>query len=451
MKCFTNTSIRCIHLYTLCFLSPILWAAGTTLTFDGKDTGTHIGEAKRIHPWKEVVLDKEYGGQWIVCGDVDSDGQVEIVSAENVNENDVHYTSAVAAQNLEGKVLWRWGNPAIGRKIWHHDVACQIHDWDGDGQAEVVLCTQEAIVELDGKTGKENRRIEIARDAADCLVFCDLKGIGRASDVLVKNRYHRIWAYDQQGELLWSVTDPGGYRTAHQPRPVDIDGDGKDEIMAGYSLLNPDGSVRWTYKSNTVDQNRGHLDCMRVFRMAQRPEDIRLALTCCGANNLAIIDGNGKTIWEISGHHFESIDIGPVLPKAGSAQIVVDIDHQPMGNSPVWIIDENGKHHARITTDYSRHHALVDWTGDGLCEILIAHNRAMYDQQGKRIATLATPLSSDPEMQHYESSILIGDMDGDKVPDIMIATPQTLSIFRNEHGKPIKELPLGTEPNFTLY
>ncbi len=29
------------------------------------------------------------------------------------------------------------------------------------------------------------------------------------------------------GRLLWTVKDPGGYRTAHQPFPVDLDGDGR--------------------------------------------------------------------------------------------------------------------------------------------------------------------------------------------------------------------------------
>ena len=43
------------------------------------------------------------------------------------------------------------------------------------------------------------------------------------------------------GNLLWTVENPGGYRTAHQPFPLDIDGDGREEIMAGYALLDPDG------------------------------------------------------------------------------------------------------------------------------------------------------------------------------------------------------------------
>ncbi len=44
-------------------------------------------------------------------GDVDGDGEVEIVSARNVDENDNHFTSAAVAHKLDGTVLWTWGDP----------------------------------------------------------------------------------------------------------------------------------------------------------------------------------------------------------------------------------------------------------------------------------------------------------------------------------------------------
>ncbi len=369
-----------------------------------------------------------------------------------MNKNDVHYTSTAVAQKLDGSVLWRWGNPAIGRKIWHHDVACQIHDWDGDGRNEVVLCTKGFLVELDGATGRERRRIAIADDATDCLVFCNLSGGRRPSDVLVKNRYHQIWAYDHAGNLLWTVKDPGGYRTAHQPRPIDIDGDGRDEIMAGYAMLNTDGSVRWVFKSKKVDQARGHLDCCRVVRRGDRPEDFRLVLTCCGANNVATVDGTGRVLWEAAGHHFESVDVGRVFPDVSGRQLVVDIDHQPLGKSPLWVLDEKGELLGRIVTDYSRHHCLLDWTGDGVDEILVAHNGCIYDYNGKRIGVFAVPGGGLAGKSKGERSMLIGDVTGDGVHDVMMVTPENVYIYINRKGQKSKgPVRLGTEFNFTLY
>jgi len=420
--------------------------------FDRKDAGAVRELGIVIHPWKTVPLDADYGGKWVVAADLDNDGRVEIVSCENFNQGDVHYTSTAVAQELNGNVLWHWGKPDIGRKIWHHDVACQIHDWDNDGKKEVVLCTKGFLVELDGRTGKEKRRIAIPESATDCLVFCNLSGKNYPSDVLVKDRYHNIYAYNHEGKRLWSVTNPGGYRTAHQPRPIDLDGDGRDEISAGYAMLNADGSVRWVYKSQTVDQSRGHLDCLRVFRRGKRPEDFRLALTCCGANNVAMIDGNGKILWEVAGHHFESIDVGRIFADHPGQQLLVDIDHQPRGNSPLWVMDETGKLLGQIVTNSSRFHALLDWTGDGANEILVGNSGAIYNQQGKRIATLTPSAIASSPKRKGGHSLLIGDMTGDGIADVMLATATDVYIFKNTKGpKNITPLDLGTEFNFTLY
>ena len=421
--------------------------------FDTKDVGPPNPTVPLIQPWKVVHLDPDYGGQWVLAADLNGDGTVDFLSCENFNKDDVHYTTTAVAQRLDGSVLWRWGNPNIGRKNWGYDVACQIHDWNDDGKYEVVLCTKGFLVELEGATGRELRKIPIPDEATDCLVFCNLSGSSYLSDVLVKDRYHQIWAYNREGKLLWTARDPGGYLTAHQPRPIDIDGDGRDEIMAGYAMLNSDGSIRWVYKSKHVDQAKGHLDCARVFRRGTSLEDFRIALTCCGANNVAFIDGNGKVLWEVSGHHFESLDIGRIFPGSAGLDICVDIDHQPYGKSPIWVLDEQGRHLGRLVTDYSRHHCLLDFTGDGIDEILVAHNGGLYDNQGRRIGTFNTPGEEIAEGKtNYEKSMLIGDMTGDGIPDVIITTPYTVYIYENKNGrKPGKPVRLGTEPNFTLY
>jgi hypothetical protein len=410
-----------------------------------------------IRPWRRVALDPDYAGAWVVAGDLDGDGVPEIVSARNVDRDDVHYTSAVVAQRLDGAVLWRWGNPKIGRKKLHHDVACQIYDWDGDGRNEVVLSADGFLVELDGATGRERRRLPLPKDGSDCLVFANLSGGSRATDVLVKTRYTQIWAFNRDWKQLWTVANPGGYLTAHQPVPIDLDGDGRDEIMAGYTMLNADGSVRWTFQSQKADLRRGHLDCCRVLRAGKTPTDFRLALTLCGANGLAVCDGTGKLIWEVTGHHFESVDVGRICAGVPGLQVAVDIDHRPWGQGPVWILDEQGRQLTEITTDYARHHALVDWTGDGVAEILIAEARGLFDAHGRRVATFAmreSDLGPHDAPDAAEMEALVGDMTGDGVPDVMVTTRSSSAvyIYRNEHGRrPVPPMPPGTETNFTLY
>lgn len=435
-----------LALMTAAFLltAVTLTAQETSLIFATEDHGSPGTKAPVVEPWRSITLDPEYGGMWVVTGDLDADGEAEIISARNVNNDDVHYTSAVAAQKLDGSILWQWGDPSIGRRNWHHDVACQVYDWDGDSWSEVILLTKGRLVELDGFTGEERRSFAIPEDATDCLVFCNVSGKKRPTDVIVKNRYDQIWVYNYGGELLWTVKQPGGYRTAHQPLPFDIDGDGKDEIMAGYSMLNADGSVRWTISSAKTDLSKGHLDCCRVLRFGKEPKEWQFVMTYCGANCLACVDGLGNTLWENTGYHFESINIGRMFSAVEGPQIAVDIDHVPQGKSPVWLFDYNGKRLATIESDYCRHHELFDWNADGYADLFIADALGVFGPKGMRIATLGCPEKG--------VALQTGDMDGDGVIDMGVTTENGFYIFRNTTGIQASDKKvIGCGVNYTFY
>ncbi|MHC4985103.1 MAG: rhamnogalacturonan lyase family protein [Planctomycetota bacterium] len=423
---------------------------GTAMTprlFDVRANDIPNDGVPLIQPWKRITLDPDHAGAWVVAGDVDGDGQVEIVSAKNFDADDIHHTSSVIVHRLDGSVLWRWGDPAAGRNTLHHDVACQIHDWDGDGRNEVVVATDEAVIELDGATGAEKHRFPTPPDSADCIVFANLTGGDRAKEILVKTRYGHIWAYSRDGELLWTIEEPAGYGTAHQPRPMDIDGDGRDEIMAGYAMLNPDGTVRWELPVGDLSDEPGHLDCVRVFEMGTTPAESRLAMTLCTGYCVAMTDGDGRPVWSVTGHHFESIDVGKVCADVPGKQVVVDIDHQEVGVSPHWVLDDQGNLLGQIITDESRHHTLIDWFGDGLDSIVLATAAAMFDGHGRKVARFNVPPATTGRCAK-------GDMTGDDREDLILwADPASeVFVFKNEHGRPLdRTTTLGTGLNFTLY
>ncbi|HUT90406.1 MAG TPA: hypothetical protein VMY37_12970 [Thermoguttaceae bacterium] len=195
--------------------------------------------------------------------------------------------------------------------------------------------------------------------------------------------------YSAAGRLLWTVKQPGGYRTSHQPLPVDFDGDGRDEILAGYATLNSDRSVRWVFQAEKDRRNGGHADCWRVVRLAKRPEDTRLVMTMCGGNALVMTDGAGQLVWRATGHHYESVDVGEIRDDVPGLELVVDIDHLPAPPKPLCLFDQRGNQLGRINTDYTRHHLLVDWNGDGLQEIGSSLPRGLFDGRGRRLCSLA--------------------------------------------------------------
>lgn len=419
--------------------------------FDSDVRGLPSDEPPVVSPWRRVPIDPEYGGMFVLAGDMDGDREVEIVAARNVNVGDDHYTSALSAQKLDGSVLWRWGDPKIGRKDLHHDVACQIHDLDNDGKSEVVVAADGEVVILNGATGAVKTRFPIPKHASDCVAFADLQGRGFRGEILVKTRYTRIWAYSSGGELLWSVEEPGGYRTAHQPYPVDLDGDGREEILAGYAALNPDGSLRWVFELEDGKRNGGHADCWRVVRVAEDPKDTRLVMTMCGGNALVMTDGEGKLVWKQTGHHYESVDAGEVRPDVPGLELVVDIDHLKVPEKPLCVFGEDGTLLGRYITDGTRFHALLDWDRDGVQEVASARTRRLFDGSGNRVVTLAIPEDERP----YD--VQGGDFTGDGGDDVFVATTRGEDIFAyiftSQEPPPISQRisPKGSGANFTFY
>jgi hypothetical protein len=158
----------------------------------------------------------------------------------------------------------------------------------------------------------------------------------------------------------------------------------------------------------------------------------------------AIAVGAGKVIWERSGHHFESIQVGRIFPTVPGPHILVDIDHRPRGQSPLWVLDAAGNVRGKLVADYCRHHELLDWTGDGYDEIFVADSCGVFDRRGKRIATLDTG-------GHRGIPLLLGDMTGDGISDMTVVTdkPPAVHIFKNIKGK--KRASLGCGINYTLY
>lgn len=415
------------------------------------DTDIFDPETPIIFPYKTIRMSPNYSGQWLVAGDIDNDGEIEFVSARNQNQR----VTAISAYKLDGALMWTWGKAGAGDKILTYDVPMQIYDINGDGQNEVIFSDEGCLVALDGCNGQQLMTYPLPDELkiSDCITFADISGIGRPSDIIIKTRYTKLWAYTSDWHEIWNWTPSDGNATCHHPTPFDIDGDGKDEVLAGYTMLDHDGSEMWTFKSDKVDLKRGHLDCCRIAEIGGEPKDTRLVITCCGANLIAMLDGLGNAIWEIDGHHFESADVAPIVSK--DKQIVVDIDHQAYGDSPVWLIDYNGNHIGTYRTRYSRHHRLVDWNNDGLYEIILANALTICDGSGKRIASFnindkAEEIRADTKSGDPGPLVSVFDVTSSGSGDVVLHTDDSIFIYQNPSKLETKSS-FADNFNFTLY
>src|SRR5262249_5479379 len=153
-------------------------------------------------------------GRNLRFGDLNGDGKIDFVAGQVLHhgpKDSNSEISCVTAFTLDGERLWQNGEPDAWKNHLTNDVALQIHDVDGDGKNEVIYCTNQEILVVDGATGEIKKRAptpqtppnskppydKSPRIYGDSIFFCDLRGTGRDADMIIKDRYMSYWAYDE--------------------------------------------------------------------------------------------------------------------------------------------------------------------------------------------------------------------------------------------------------------
>ena len=218
-------------------------------------------------------------------GDLDGDGTWDFVIKDMPSSKDPGPSQwrpstasvALTAFKHDGTFLWRHDlGTGIEPGIWYTPTV--MSDCDGDGRAEIytkgadpsaeypgmVLSGNEYIYKLDPRTGEVLRQAAWPprtgdynkHDARNQLAIAYLDGKTPAI-VAIRGTYGRIdvWAFDSNLDILWkSVVDGDGYGgSSHSVTAGDVDGDGKDEIFLGHSMIDDDGTGLWRL-------GKGHAD-----------------------------------------------------------------------------------------------------------------------------------------------------------------------------------------------
>ncbi|MEQ8879818.1 MAG: hypothetical protein RLQ12_09315 [Cyclobacteriaceae bacterium] len=226
----------------------------------------------KMKVWKKIKTDDFGMARNLRFGDLDGDGSIDILSGQVVHHGPKDRNSELScltAINLEGEKLWQIGQPDPWKNHLTNDVAFQIHDIDNDGKNEVIYSKDFEIIVAEGATGKTkykaatpdspnwkpnmNEHNKFPHILGDCLFFCDLSGKGYDSDIIIKDRYRHVWAYDQNLKPLWKIET----NTGHYPYAFDVDEDGKDELMVGYTLVDDNGEIIWDLSEEIQDHADG--------------------------------------------------------------------------------------------------------------------------------------------------------------------------------------------------
>ncbi|WP_455072779.1 rhamnogalacturonan lyase family protein [Paenibacillus caseinilyticus] len=279
----------------------------------------------------------------MLLGDLDGDGRMEMLLVQPDDRQDVRYlphqVQCLTAFDLDGRQLWQLGKPSETAGGPGSDYPAQIYDLDGDGRLEVICVMDGRLLVLEGATGRVRRTAELPDPHAhDCIIVANLTGGSRARDLILKDRYHRLWALDSEFRLLWSHEGNLG----HYPWCHDLDGDGRDEVMAGYELLDANGQVRWS-----CTDLEDHADCVWVGDVNG---DGHKELVI-GGSVTVMYDSGGRELWRYTGSiESQHVALGrfredlPGLQVAGLDRMVrEDTGIRQKGKDALFLLDAGGR------------------------------------------------------------------------------------------------------------
>lgn len=337
-----------------------------------------------IDPTVVSSFDTSAGGPGArpLIGDVSGDGRPDVVMMQPHAVDDDRYegalVAALTAYDIEGNLLWQAGRVDPDGANQGSDIPAQVYDIDGDGLNEVVAimhpdgdtATEGRFYVFDGRTGELERDFALPDPQAhDAIVFANLSGGEAPREILLKDRYDRAWAVDNEGEVLWSHEG----NTGHYPWPYDFDGDGSDEIMLGYDMVDSDGEVLWSYDAD------GHAD---TLWMADVTGDGKVEVVLGGDAAVAFDPATGEQIWRQEDIvETQNIMVGDFIPEIdGLESLGLDrIDRTDQGYDGLFLLDQNGEfvwQEERETRGCwgSIPEPIHNWAGDG-ADLIMVWNR----------------------------------------------------------------------------
>ena len=449
-------------------------------------------------PFLAFDIGEDYRYARVVAGDLNGDGELELIVCYSQDGGVDPYRKAwrpstdtikVAAFLRSGQLLWKRD---LGRGIEVGGTYAPVVVWDldGDGKAEVILKTNksdnpldyaaERVTVLNGSTGKIEREAKwptitghfqenYNNNSRNYIAIAHLDG--KKPYIIVARGLYKtqvIWAYDNQLHLVWTRTlgrhiiDIRGNKWhrrmakvrllgfwkllfrdrttgSHSLPVVDINADGREEILWGEHCIGAQGKDLWVVKDQVPYV--GHPDI--VFAADILPSHPGKEVYYCREGwdgvqksiGMLLVDNKGQTVW--AKWNFTHIDRGwaaRIIPgKRGMQCFGYDIKHKDWSTK--------GPEFVKPSTYL--------WDSDGT---LLQHPAKSWitsfpvDWQGNGVRDVCT---RDGELQRYDGTVVErfpvqplwgGDLYGDHREELIVA-PGVRKVYVYFSTRAMQELP----------
>jgi len=380
--------------------STILWTVLATAAF----TATAHAQIRV----GEIDISECGRGVHMLLGDVTGDGRVDLVTMQAINMDDDRFigrqVNCLTAYELTGEMIWQVGDPSVGEGAGA-DIPAQIYDIDGDGFNEVISCMQNDLVDgkfaiLNGKTGdvKETREYP-GENAHDTIIIANLTGSTRPENIILKDRYRNQWAMNKD----WSLKFRYRGNIGHYPLPADFDNDGREELLAGFTLVDENGDEQWSA------ENTGHADTIWTGDLDQDPSNGReIAI---GGDDVTVYSADGELLWRVDEIvEPQYLAMGDFLPDSPGFEVVGHdrIDRGRPGRQGTFLITSTGemKWYVKRTNWLGLTQLVYNWDGEG-------HDYIALWNLGRGIQPVLLNGEGEEVASFDNGYLAIGDLDGD--------------------------------------
>lgn len=406
--------------------------------------------------WKKFDL-KDFGaGRQLRFGHLTGTAELFFVICQNqkrVFKDRYPFISCMTAVSFEsGKVLWQIGEPRDDEEVIEltTDLPFQVYDINGDGVDEVICSWDFKLKILDGRTGRLIKEIDTPINTAppetvtgleygkyafkrlnvDAIRIVNVSGKDRPSDIMIKDRYSRLWLYDSNLNFLWTFSK---YNTGHFPYNFDLDGDGKDEIYSCYNMVDHDGKLLWSLPIET-----DHSDEIIVGKLKENGETVICIVS--GWEGFMIVSLEGKILLKDFNGHGQRISIGNYIEAEEGLEICTTAYWG--NNCIVYMHDGEGKElWAKEWDTNGNIIAPVNWDGSGRDLILTsadAKHGGLMNGEGDIVVRF-------PDDGHPSLCAEVLDITGDNRDEIIVWDRKQLWVY-TPSGKRIEKDGMYYEP-----